>query len=136
MFFEMLYLLDTCAVSDLVKRDLNTLNRIKALSPLEIKISVITAHELRYGLFRNPQIKKATQQAVVGFLDDVEALPFTEDDATIAARIRADLQKKGQPVGAYDLLIAATALSNKLTLVTSNEKEFSRIPDLVIENWR
>lgn len=132
----MLYLLDTCAVSDFVKKDANTLNRLKALSPPEVKISVITAHELWYGLFRNLQMKKTTQEAVRGFLIDVEALPFTDDEATIAARIRVDLQKAGQPIGAYDLLIAATALVNKLTLVTSNEREFSRIANLSIENWR
>lgn len=132
----MLYLLDTCAVSDLIKKDINTLNRLRVLPPSEVKISAITAHELQYGLFRNPKMKKATREAVLGFLDDVEALPFTEKEAMVAARIRADLQKKGQPIGAYDLLIAATALVNKLILVTSNEKEFSRIPDLVIENWR
>ena len=53
----MLYLLDTCTVSDLVKKDANTLNRLKALSPQEVKISVITAHELQYGLFKNPQMR-------------------------------------------------------------------------------
>ena len=81
-------------------------------------------------------MKKTTREAVLGFLNDVEALAFTKDEANVAARIRTNLQKAGQPIGAYDILIAATALTHKLVLVTSNEKEFSRIPDLAIENWR
>ncbi|WKN40737.1 PIN domain-containing protein [Tunicatimonas pelagia] len=93
-------MLDACAVGDLAKRDANTLDHIKALSPSEVKISCITAHELRYGLFRNPQMKKTTREAVLGFLNDVEILPFTENEAMVAARIRANLQKKGQPIGA------------------------------------
>ena len=132
----MLYLLDTCTVSDLVKGDTNTLSRLKALSPQKVKISVITAHELQYGLFKNPQMKRTTKEAVRGFLNDAEVLPFTDKAATIAARIRVDLQKVGQPIGAYDLLIAATALVGNFTLVTSNEKEFSRIANLRFENWR
>ena len=131
-----MYLLDTCTVSDFTKGESNTLIRLKQLSPLDVKISAITAHELRYGLLRSSQMRKATREAVLGFLNDVETIPFTNDEASVAARIRVDLQKAGQPIGAYDLLIAATALANDFTLVTSNEREFVRVTDLTIENWR
>ncbi len=131
-----MYLLDTCTVRDFTKGESNTLTRLKRLPPSEIKVSAITTHELRYGLFRNPQMKRATREAVIGFLNDVETVSFTDNEAIIAARIRADLQKAGQPIGAYDLLTAATALANDLTLVTSNTREFVRISDLPIENWR
>lgn len=53
----------------------------------------------------------------------------------IAGKLRADLERKGQPVGPYDLLIGATALSLACILITHNKREFSRIDNLVIEDW-
>ena len=50
-------------------------------------------------------------------------------------RIRADLEKKGTPIGSLDMLIAASALSNNSVLVTNNDKEFRRIPELKVQNW-
>ncbi|NER80890.1 MAG: type II toxin-antitoxin system VapC family toxin [Leptolyngbya sp. SIO1D8] len=130
------YLLDTCAVTDFVKGDTNTLDRLKTKSPLQIKISAITAFELQYGLQKNKQIKRSTKKAVLGFLDDIEIVPFSAEAANVAAEIRAGVELAGKPIGAYDILIAATALDCNFILVTSNEKEFARIPRLKIENWR
>ena len=59
----------------------------------------------------------------------------TPEDAKQAARIRADLKRKGTPIGAYDLQIAATALVNGLTVVTNNTDEFKRVVGLKLENW-
>lgn len=130
------YLLDTCAVSDFVKGDENTLAELKAKSPLQIKISAITAYELQYGLQKNKQIKKSTKKAVLGFLNNIEIVAFQIETANYAAGIRANLENAGKPIGSYDILIAATALAYDLILVTSNEKEFARIDNLKIENWR
>jgi len=132
----MAYLLDTCAVSDFVKGNENTVQRLRSKSPLQIKISAITEYEMYYGLKKNPQIKITVKKAVLGFLEDVEVIPFESAVSGYAADIRADLEKAGQPIGAYDVLIAATALYSDLILITSNEHEFSRIPNLKIENWR
>ena len=130
------YLLDTCVVSDLVKGDNNTLIRLKAKSPLQIKISSITAYELQYGLEKNDQLKKSVKKAVLGFLGDIAIIPFQIDMAKQAAIIRSNLEQARKPIGSYDILIAATTLTLDLILVTSNEKEFSRIPNLKMENWR
>lgn len=130
------YLLDTCVVSDFIKGDNNTLIRLKAKSPLQIKISSITAYELQYGLEKNDQLKKSVKKAVLGFLRDIEIIPFQIDMAKQAAIIRSNLEQAGKPIGSYDILIAATALTLDLMLVTSNEKEFSRIPNLKMENWK
>jgi tRNA(fMet)-specific endonuclease VapC len=62
-------------------------------------------------------------------------LPFTTDDAVIAASLRADLESLGKPIGGYDLLIAAQAIANRLTLITANESEFSRVSGLRWKNW-
>ncbi|MEQ6166919.1 type II toxin-antitoxin system VapC family toxin [Ekhidna sp. MALMAid0563] len=130
------YLLDTCVVSDFVKGDNPTLAKLQSLSPLQVKISSITAYELHYGLVKNTNLKKGIKEAVLGFIKDVEILPFRTDESIIAAKIRANLENDGKPIGPYDVLIASTALENKLTLVTTNVSEFQRIPSLKIENWR
>lgn len=123
-------------MSDFVRGDEKTMVQLKTKSPLQIKISSVTFHELHYGLFKNPKIKKSTRSAVLSFLEDIEIVSFGLNEAGHAANIRVSLEKEGTPVGAYDLLIAATAVAHNFILVTSNEKEFSRIPDLTIENWR
>ena len=130
------YLLDTCVVSDFVKGDNNTLIRLRAKSPLQIKISSITAYELQYGLEKNDQLKKSVKKAVLGFMEDIEIIPFQIDMAKQAAIVRSNLEQAGKPIGSYDILIAATTLTLDLILVTSNEKEFSQIPNLKMENWR
>lgn len=130
------YLLDTCVVSDFVKGDKNTFKKLQSLSPLQVKISAITSYELHYGLLKNPNLKKGIKEAVLGFLKDVEVLPFKTEESTIAAKIRVGLEKDGKPIGPYDVLIASVALENDLTLVTSNVGEFQRIPSLKMENWR
>ncbi|MEQ8905026.1 type II toxin-antitoxin system VapC family toxin [Ekhidna sp.] len=130
------YLLDTCVVSDFVKGDRPTLKKLQSLSPLQVKISSITAYELHYGLSKNINLKKDIKDAVLGFLKDIEILPFKTEESIIAAKIRVNLESNGRPIGPYDVLIASTALGNDLTLVTSNVSEFQRIPSLTIENWR
>ena len=60
---------------------------------------------------------------------------FEDEDARSAGTIRATLEKAGRPIGAYDLLIAGQALRQKMTLVTANSKEFSRVKGLVWEDW-
>jgi tRNA(fMet)-specific endonuclease VapC len=78
---------------------------------------------------------RKNQEALDKFWIPLEILDF-EYAATIEyGKIRADLEKKGTPIGSLDMLIASHAKSLNLTLVTNNEKEFERIPDLKIENW-
>jgi len=60
-------------------------------------------------------------------------LRFTSEDSETAAKVRADLERVGKPIGAYNLLIAAQAINNRLTLITANESEFSRVSGL---QWR
>lgn len=76
-------------------------------------------------------------KAVIGkFIDNVMILDFTNFTAIIAANIRTFLNDMGGPIGAYDILIAATAVDHELVLVTSNTKEFSKIKNLHLEDWR
>lgn len=132
----MAYLLDTCVVSDLAKGDPNTIFRLRSKSPIEIKISSVTVYELKYGIFKQKQIKKLIKDTVFGFRDDIEIVPFGANEAEFAAQIRADLESVGTPIGPYDILIGASALVKKFTLVTSNTSEFERIKGISLEDWR
>ena len=69
-------------------------------------------------------------------LGAIAVLPYRSEDARATATLRAALQKRARPVGAYDALIAGCALSRGLILVTSNEREFNRVTGLTVENWR
>ena len=61
--------------------------------------------------------------------------PFAEEHAEAAGSLRTRLERAGTPIGPYDLLIAAHALTERSTLVTANTREFSRVPGLTVENW-
>lgn len=132
----MKYLLDTCVVSDFVKGDINTLNRIKITPPSEIAVSTITIMEIEYGLALNPKLAKAIKTIILEFIAAVNILNFTQEDANHVAITRALLKQQGNPIGSYDILLGGTALHNNLILVTSNTKEFNRIPSLKLEDWR
>jgi len=107
----MRYLLDTCVVSDFVKGEPNTLKRLKAIAPSQIAISSITAMELRYGLVINPQRAIKIQPLITEFIDSVTILDFTIREAEQSAQIRGLLKQAGTPIGAYDVLIGATAIT-------------------------
>jgi tRNA(fMet)-specific endonuclease VapC len=131
-----MYLLDTCTVSDFIKGDKNTLTKLKSISPSKLYISSLTVMELYYGLNLNLSIKQKIEPIIIDFINSVHVLPYNREDALTSANIRSSLKIIGTPIGAYDLLIAATCINNNLTLVTSNVKEFTRINELLIENWR
>ncbi|MBD2340818.1 type II toxin-antitoxin system VapC family toxin [Calothrix sp. FACHB-156] len=130
------YLLDTCVVSDFVKGEENTLKKLKSIPPNQIFISSLTVMEMKYGLAINPERAVKIQPLIETFLKAITILPFGSTEADQAAQIRSILKIAGSPIGAYDVLIAATALTHNHIVVTSNVREFQRVPSLQIENWR
>ncbi|CCQ51385.1 MULTISPECIES: type II toxin-antitoxin system VapC family toxin [Crocosphaera] len=132
----MTYLLDTCAVSDFARGEINTLRYIKLMTPSDVFISAITLMEINYGMLLNPERTAKIRLVMEDFLDSITILPLREREANEAAKIRTILKAQGTPIGAYDLLIAATAKVHYLTVVTSNVKEFERVPELNVVNWR
>lgn len=132
----MRYLLDTCVISDFVKGEAGTIARFKQTPPIDVAISAITIMELRYGLVLNPQRAQKVEPVIASILSSATILPFDTVEAEQAAQIRAALKTQGQPIGAYDVLIGATALQHNLIMVTANQREFERILGLQIENWR
>ena len=132
----MKYLLDTCTVSDFVKGQPGVLSRIKATAPSLIVISSITRMEIEWGLLLNPERARKLTPILNAFLGSIVTLPFDEADAQAAAGVRAALHRQGQPIGAYDVLIAGCGLARGLVVVTSNVAEFQRVSGLIVENWR
>ena len=132
----MRYLLDACVISDFIGGEAGTTARLKQTSPVDVAISAITVMELRYGLALNPQRAQKIEPAIASILSSVNILPFINAEAAQAAQIRAVLKSQGQPIGAYDVLIAATALQHSLIMATANQREFERVSNLQVENWR
>ncbi len=90
--------------------------------------------ELQVGIAKSVSPRKRIVQ-LDSLTSVVNILPFGTKEVRSAAAIRADLEKKGTPIGPYDVLIAGTALSNKGTIVTHNIKEFERVEGLPLEDW-
>lgn len=132
----MTYLLDTCVISDFIKGEVGTQERLKFYSPQLCAISAVTVMEIEYGLRLNPAKAIKIRPIIKELLTPMMIFPFGESESLCAATIRAQLKQEGQPIGFYDLLIGATAFANGHTLVTANIKEFSRISELKSENWR
>jgi tRNA(fMet)-specific endonuclease VapC len=132
----MKYLLDTCTVSDFVKGQPNVLARVKTTSPNLIAVSAVTRMDVDYGLALNAERARKLAPVLDAFFSAIATLPFDEADAQAAAAIRAALKTKGQPIGAYDVLIAGTGLARGLVVVTSNVSEFERVSGLQVEDWR
>ena len=105
-----------------------------SVSPKEIKISSVVKGELLLGAFKSKTREKTTEK-VEKFLKPFEIVNFTGKMAYSYAEIRKDLELVGMPIGANDLLIAAVALHENATLITHNTDEFSRVPNLKIEDW-
>ena len=99
-----------------------------------IAVSTITVAELQYGIERS-QDAAHNRRATDEFLALVEVSPFDGDAAEHAGEIRAALARDGRPIGAFDVLIAGHARSAGLTVVTSNMREFERVPGLLVEDW-
>lgn len=100
-----------------------------------VALPSIVLFELRYGIERSPRPDHNRRQLEALLKAPFRHLPFEEEDAVIAARIRADLAAAGTPIGAYDMLIAAQALRTGSTLVTNNTGEFRRVQGLTLADW-
>jgi tRNA(fMet)-specific endonuclease VapC len=101
----------------------------------QVNVSAVAIFELWYGVEKSEK-KEANRNRLQTFLaGPIAVISFEEEDAKNAGTIRAVLEKAGRPIGAYDLLISAQALRQKMTLVTANSKEFSRVKGLVWEDW-
>jgi Predicted nucleic acid-binding protein, contains PIN domain len=131
----MKYMMDTNICIYIIKRKpMEVFARFQEHEYSEICISSITLAELSYGVEKSSNISQ-NKFALHCFLAPVDILQFTDRAAIEYGKIRASLERRGEVIGAYDMLIAAHAYSEGITLVTNNTSEFSRISGLNIENW-
>lgn len=132
----MTYLLDTNVLSDFARGEPAVMARLRQEAPAQLAASVITEMEVEYGLARNPDLAPRLRQAMRLLLNTIAVLPFEREDARTAAQLRAVLHRQGTQIGAYDLLLAASALRRGLKIVTHNTREFARVSGLEVEDWR
>ena len=130
-----MYLLDTNICIYIINRHpIQVVEHIKKLKPHQIKLSSISLGELEYGVSKSRD-RDRNRQALVHFASAFDIIEFNDNDAEVYGLIRADLEKKGQIIGPYDMQIAAQSISRDLILVTNNTSEFSRISNIKLENW-
>jgi tRNA(fMet)-specific endonuclease VapC len=129
------YMLDTnICIYIIKKKPTDVIERFRQTRISQVGISSITLSELEYGIVKSSKPDQ-NQFALAQFLAPMEILPYGDEAAQQYGRLRAFLEKQGTPIVSLDMLIAAHALSLGCILVTNNEKEFNRVPNLNIDNW-
>ena len=108
--------------------------RLAAVDPDALHISVVTLAELRYGADCSAQ-PDANHQAIDDFVSGVAVLAVDANTARAFGEVKAQLRRQGKLIEDFDLLLAATALANGLTLVTNNSAHFGRVAGLILDNW-
>ena len=131
----MKYMLDTNICIYAIKhKPPEVIKNFLSHDPDDLCISSITYAELMHGVEKSMAIEK-NRVAITMFLSPISILDFDVYAAEEYGRIRADLERKGTPIGPMDMLIAAHAKSEDLILVTNNTREVERVNDLTVEDW-
>ena len=128
------FLLDTNILSDLVRHPQGVVaQRITREGEKSISTSIVVAAELRFSAEKRCSGRLTTQLEII--LSAIDTLPLEEPVDRQYAKLRKYLENRGTPIGPNDMLIAAHALALDCTVVTANDREFSRVPGLKVENW-
>ena len=129
------YMLDTNICMYIIKqKPQNIIERFRQTQVSEIGISSITLSELEYGVMKSAKPEQ-NKLALAQFVAPIEISAYDDVAAQHYGKIRARLERQGTPIGSFDMLIAAHALSINSVLITNNESEFKRVSNLKIENW-
>jgi len=130
-----MYMLDTNICIYVLNNHLDSL-RHKFKVTKDLSISAVTYAELCFGIENgNPSVRKARWEQLELFTRMLVLSPLDGRAGQYYGRVRSQLKKQGRLIGNNDLFIAAHALSVGAVLVTNNEREFRRVPDLRVENW-
>ncbi|AGX88128.1 type II toxin-antitoxin system VapC family toxin [Candidatus Symbiobacter mobilis] len=132
----MIWMLDTNICSYVMRTlPVTVQRRFESIGPEYLAISAVVLAELRYGAARHPTRSTLYFAEIDNFTSRLDVLAWTSHAADHYARLRATLERRGQPIGNMDMLIAAHALAENAVLVTHNVREFERVPGLTVENW-
>jgi tRNA(fMet)-specific endonuclease VapC len=126
-------MLDTDTVSFALRGQGRVAGRLLERRPSEVCISSITLAELRYGA--EARRSRKLHRLISAFVEPIEVVSFDHTAAGRFATVAAALARRGEPIGTFDTLMAAHALSLRLTLVTNNTRHFARVVGLATENW-
>jgi len=127
-------LLDTNICIHIINaRPAAVLDRFRQYRMGEIGVSSVVAAELAYGVVKSGSSRN--RQALEMFLAPLIILPFDEAVIWAYGELRAELERRGTPIGSLDTMIAAHAIRQQALLVTNNTREFARVPGLRLENW-
>jgi tRNA(fMet)-specific endonuclease VapC len=129
----MRFLLDANALSDISWDPGGKVARRFEFELAGCGTSIIVAAEIRYGIAKRPDARGSRRAAAL--LDRIPVAALETPAELRYGELRAELERRGTPIGANDMLIAAHALALGCTLITANEREFRRVPDLRVENW-
>jgi len=131
----MRYLLDTNACIALLNASSARLvERMRAHHPADFTISSVVRAELDYGARRSRRVAE-NLESVARLCEPLRSLAFDDRCAAEYGAVRAELETVGQPIGPYDMMIAATARAHALTVITANTREFRKVVALRVENW-
>lgn len=130
-----MYLLDTDICIHLARGNPSVLKRLREKRRADIHVAILTVYELEVGLAKATAHKQRKRKALDDLLDLLSVAPFGRKEAAEAAKIRAELETAGKPIGSIDDLIAGTARANGWTVVTGNLGEFRRVKNLKAESW-
>jgi len=132
------YLLDTNVLLHVVNKSTGfeqIETRLSQVAQRNLYVSAVTVWEISR-MVERAKVSKATMRATLELLDFFEVLPLTNQVAALSGSLAASLQNQGTPIGERDSMIAGTAMSHKLVMVTDNLREFARVPGILVENWR
>ena len=130
-------ILDTNVCIDVLCGRKKVVERLASYAPKDCFISVITEFELYQGAGRATSDRREEEaQKVTRFISAIHSLPFDSECAHLAGEINARLLNQGTPVGIMDVFIAATCIRYGWTLVTNNTRDFEKIAEVTLEDWR
>ena len=127
-------LLDTNICIHIINaRPVEVLQRFRQYRMGEIGVCSVVAAELAYGVAKSGS--RRNREALEMFMAPLIILPFDEAAIWVYGDLRAELERRGTPIGSLDTMIAAHALSQQAPLVTNHTREFARVPGLQLQNW-
>ncbi|MEB3289070.1 MAG: type II toxin-antitoxin system VapC family toxin [Leptolyngbya sp.] len=131
-----MYLMDTNVCIRLLNRNGSPafIQKFSSRSPTDFRLCSVVKYELYYGAYKSSR-KSQNLEKIEQFFDQFQSLALDDESAKLAGKIRSQLTTQGIPIGPNDVLIAAIALANNLTLITHNTREFGRVGGLQLEDW-
>lgn len=130
----MKYLLDTNICVYLLNGNIVLKNKIAQVGLSSVVVSNATLSELYFGAYNSTKVAENLQRIAL-FKKNLGILSDSEESAMLFGSIKVDLKLKGCMIEDFDILIASIAIANRCIIITNNNKHFSRIEDLSLENW-